>query len=39
MGVWWWWGGGWVVVGLMLPLAQHQLLPLLLLAKDVNGVL
>jgi hypothetical protein len=39
---WWmevimWWG--WVGVGLMLPLAQRWLLPLLLLAKDVNGVL
>jgi hypothetical protein len=38
MGVWWiWWG--WVGVGLMLPLAQRRLLPLLLLAKDVNVIL
>jgi hypothetical protein len=35
MGVWW----GWVGIGLMLPLAQRQLLPLLLLAKDANGIL
>jgi hypothetical protein len=44
MGVWWrWWGSGWVGidvdVGLMLSLAQRRLLPLLLLAKDVNGIL
>jgi hypothetical protein len=39
---WWrdvvmWWG--WVVVGLMLPLAQRWLLPLLLLVKNIDGVL
>jgi hypothetical protein len=38
-----WRGGGgiwrWVGVGLMLPLAQRRLLPLLLLAKDVDSVL
>jgi hypothetical protein len=35
MSVWW----RWVGVGLLLPLAQPQLLPLLLQMKDVNGVL
>jgi hypothetical protein len=36
--VWWrWWG--WVGVGLMLPLAQQQLFPLLLLAQDVDDIL
>jgi hypothetical protein len=35
MGVWW----RWVGVGLMEPLVQRQLLPLLLLVKDVNGIL
>jgi hypothetical protein len=39
---WWrdmimWWGC--VSVGLMLPLAQWGLLPLLLWAKDIDGVL
>jgi hypothetical protein len=33
--VWW----RWVRVGLVLPLAQRWLLPLLLLAKDANGIL
>jgi hypothetical protein len=38
MGVWWrWWRC--VGVGLMLPLAQRRLLPLLLLVKDVYGIL
>jgi predicted CDP-diglyceride synthetase/phosphatidate cytidylyltransferase len=35
MVVWW----KWVGVGLMLPLAQKRLLPLLLLANDVDGIL
>jgi hypothetical protein len=39
---WWrdiivWWR--WVGIGLMLPLAQRWLLPLLLLVKDINGIL
>jgi hypothetical protein len=37
---WWkWWGWGYVGIELMLPLAQGRLLPLLLLKKDVDGVL
>jgi hypothetical protein len=35
----WWRRWRWVGVGLMLPLAQRRLLPLLLLAEDVDGIL
>jgi hypothetical protein len=42
---WWRWSRDmvicwrWVGVGWMLPLAQQWLLPLLLLVKDVDGIL
>jgi hypothetical protein len=32
---WWWWVG----VEVLLPLIRRRVLPLLLLAEDVNGVL
>jgi hypothetical protein len=35
MGAW----SGWVGIGLMLPLAHHQLMPLLLFAKVVHSIL
>jgi hypothetical protein len=36
--VWWRWCW-WVGIGLILPLAQRRLLPLLLLVEDVDSVL
>jgi hypothetical protein len=32
---WWWWAG----IEVLLPLIRQRVLPLLLLAEDVNGVL
>jgi hypothetical protein len=42
--LWWWWRDmsvcwEWVDIVLMLPLSQRWLLSLLLLAKNVDGVL